>query len=344
MKYRGINYDIGTKTLAGGMTREEFDLDIISAEIAIIKNELHCNAIRISGLSLERIVQASTIALKHGLTVLFSPSLHYENQEKTFQYIINNAIAAEKLRLVFPNLVFVVGCELSIFTGGFVKSTEVSQRMKEMFGFWSMIKNILGVKRHYNKKLNQFLLNVVNEVKIHFHGQITYASGPWEKVNWEIFDFISVDFYRASYNKSTYVQQLRNYTKSGKPLCITEFGCCTYKGADEKGPMGWAIVDWSAKKPELKSVYTRDEETQSKYLMELLNIFADEKILGAFVFTFISNSYPYNDNPKYDLDMAAYGIVKKMPGNENKYYMGLPWVPKKSFFELAGFYKVHAQD
>ena len=108
--------------------------------------------------------------------------------------------------------------------------------------------------------------------------------------------------------------------------------------------MGWAIVNWSAKKPELKSVYTRDEETQAKYLRELLNIFEDEEILGAFVFTFISNNYPYNDNPKYDLDMAAYGIVKKMPDNEDKYYKGLPWGPKKSFFELANFYAAHAKD
>jgi hypothetical protein len=62
MQYKGINYDIGTRTITGGLTREIFDLDIVIEEIKIIKNELHCNAIRISGLYIERIVKASEIA------------------------------------------------------------------------------------------------------------------------------------------------------------------------------------------------------------------------------------------------------------------------------------------
>jgi hypothetical protein len=36
-----------------------------------------------------------------------------------------------------------------------------------------------------------------------------------------------------------------------------EFGCCTYKGAEDKGAedkgaTGWAIVDWEKAKPEIK--------------------------------------------------------------------------------------------
>jgi hypothetical protein len=35
---------MGTITLTGGLTRDIFDPDVVSKEIQIIKNELHCNA------------------------------------------------------------------------------------------------------------------------------------------------------------------------------------------------------------------------------------------------------------------------------------------------------------
>src|SRR5437762_2462982 len=98
MNYRGINYDTGTKTTMGSTTRKTFDLNIVAKEIDIIKNELYCNAIRISGFDIERIVKTAEIALEKGLMVWFSPSLQYDNQENTLRYIIQSAKAAENLR------------------------------------------------------------------------------------------------------------------------------------------------------------------------------------------------------------------------------------------------------
>jgi len=43
LPYRGIIM-MGTITLTGGLTRDIFDPDVVSKEIQIIKNELHCNA------------------------------------------------------------------------------------------------------------------------------------------------------------------------------------------------------------------------------------------------------------------------------------------------------------
>jgi hypothetical protein len=39
MKYKGINHDTGTRTITGGLTREDFDPAGIAEEIYIIKNE-----------------------------------------------------------------------------------------------------------------------------------------------------------------------------------------------------------------------------------------------------------------------------------------------------------------
>jgi len=340
MHYKGINYDTGTQTTTGGLTRENFDAAIAAKEIDIIKHELHCNAIRISGQDLDRVVLASEIALAQGLTVWFSSFLPYSNQAITLAHITRAAEAAEKLRIRFSNviIIFVAGCELSLFTDGFVKGNTAKEKMSNMFGPLSMIKKMLGIPRTYNWQLNQFLSDAVEVIRTKFNGQITYASGAWEKIDWQPFDIVGVDYYRAAYNKSTYSKGLQNYKKAGKPLSITEFGCCTYKGADDKGGMGWAIVDWKKNPPQLKGAYKRDEQTQAQYLLELLTLFNTENVYAAFVFTFISGNYPHYDDPGHDLDMAAYGIVKIMGNDGQEHYKGLPWLPKLAFFKLAGYY------
>lgn len=338
MKYKGINYDIGTKTITGRVTRETFDINNIAKEIGIIKNELHCNAIRISGLDIDRIAVTAELALKQGLTVWFSPTLHYDTQDNTLQYIIEGARAAEKLRRNYTNIIYIIGCELSLFTEGFIEGKTGEERTKKMFSPLSVVKNLLGIKRSYNKKLNAFLTTAVTEVKKQFKGQVSYASGTWEKVNWNLFDIVGIDHYRAIYNKALYTKQIQEYKKIGKPVSIMEFGCCTYKGADDKGATGWAIVDWKKEKPELTGDYKRDEETQAQYLLDLLDIFKAEDVYAAFVFTFITSNYTYSDDPKYDLDMASYGIVKAMGNGGKKYYSNLPWLPKLAFMKLGEYY------
>jgi hypothetical protein len=341
MRYKGINYDIGTKTITGLLTRETFDLAVVTREIEIIKNDLHCNAIRISGLDIDRIAQASEIALKLGLTVWFSPSLQYENRESTLNYLVEASQAAEKLRKTFPDIIFVSGCELSLFTSGFVTGKTWSERLKKMFSPLSFIKNSIGIKRTYNRRLNTFLSQAVTEIRKRYHGQITYCSGTWEKVDWEIFDIIGVDLYRSSFNKSTYVKELQRYQQAGKPMIIMEFGCCAYEGADEKGAMGWAIVDWQKTPPEIKGNYLRDEDTQAHYLLELLEIFDSQNVYGAFVFTFISYNYFHSSDPVFDLDMASFGIVKSLKNHDGVYSDDLSWAPKKSFFAVSDYYKSH---
>ena len=44
MKFWGINYDVGTKTVTGGLTRESFLAEDVKTEMDVIKNTLHCIA------------------------------------------------------------------------------------------------------------------------------------------------------------------------------------------------------------------------------------------------------------------------------------------------------------
>jgi len=338
MKCRGINYDTGTRTLRGGLTRSVFDVSIVTREIEIIKSELHCNAIRISGCNIDRIKQAAEIALKRGLTVWFSPAIQYEDQQETFQYIIQAAERAEELRTRYEHIVFVTGCEFTLFTQGFINGITGEERIHNMFSPWSMIKNMIGLKRTYNKRLRTFLSRLVSETRKLFHGQITYASGTWEKPDWKLFDIAGIDHYRAAYNRAVYTKQLQQFKKIGVPLYITEFGCCTYQGAGDKGAMGWNVVDWNQSPPRLRENFIRDESEQANSIIELLEIFDREEIPGAFIFKFISPVYRYNEDARFDLDMAAYSVVKSLPENLPGYQGNLPWMPKTAFYKLGNYY------
>jgi hypothetical protein len=47
---KGINYDVGTFTRGKkSSSRDVFDPAIVQREMEIIKKDLHCNAVRISG-------------------------------------------------------------------------------------------------------------------------------------------------------------------------------------------------------------------------------------------------------------------------------------------------------
>ncbi|WP_208607650.1 hypothetical protein [Paenibacillus pectinilyticus] len=314
-----------------------FDPAIIQREMSIIKYDLHCTAVRISGQDIERLTLAAEFALQVGLEVWLSPAYIDATEEETLTYFIQCAKAAEVLRLQFPHILFVVGCELSFFMKGLIDGATSFDRIQTMMKPWRLL--FSTVKRgSFHKRLNAFLGRATSAVRAHFHGQLTYASGSWENVNWDHFDIIGIDYYREKFNKRFYREKLRKYMSHDKPVVVTEFGSCTYQGAADKGGYGWAIVDRSATPPQLKSAVIRDEEEQVTYMRELFDIFAEEKVDGAFWFTFVMATYPHDDNPLYNLDTASYSVVQSYSNQNGKTYPDMPWEPKKSFYALAEYY------
>ena len=338
---KGINYDVGTFTRGkGSSSRDIFTPAIVKREMEIIKHDLHCNAIRISGQDLGRLTVAAEFAIQQGLEVWFSPALIDATEPEMLTYFAECSRAAEKLRENSPNIIFVAGCELTFFMKGLVLGDTSFDRIQTFMSPWRLLKNTI-LKGSYHKRLNRYLSKAVKVIREHFHGEVTYASGPWENVEWDLFDMVGIDYYREAHNKNSYREKLRTYVKHGKPVVILEFGCCTYKGAEDKGGYGWAIVDRSKTPHLLKGDYIRDENVQVQYLTELLDIFAEEQVNGAFLFTFVMPSYPYNENARYDLDTASYSVVKSYPDQFGTTYKDLPWEPKKAFTALADYYGNH---
>ena len=146
-----------------------------------------------------------------------------------------------------------------------------------------------------------------------FGGQLTYSSGPWEEVDWRPFDVVGIDLYRDTENAATFVDDVRALHRHGKPVVITEFGCCAFRGAEDLGGGGFLVVDWTAAPPIVEPGLVRDEQVQARYIDELLDVFTAERVHGAFVYDFIEPGNPYSPDPRFDLDMAGFGVVKCYP-------------------------------
>jgi nitrogen regulatory protein PII-like uncharacterized protein len=329
---KGVNYDVGVpKYSSTSLTSTK-----MTEEIGIIKNELHCNAVRIYGRDLNKLLECSNIALQAGLQVWFSPRCINATFQETLDYIKESSSAAEDLRKISPGIVYVIGNEFSLDLKGFVEGETTYERIENLSKPVYLLKNFLG--QGINKELNSFLAESAAAARDNFKGEITYASGQWEKINWDLFDIISINYYRNRFNSFNYRRRIRKLAEKGKKLAVTEFGCCSYKGADKKGARGYAVVDYNGTRPRLKKNYRRDESIQSDYLVDLLNIYSSENVYAVFIYTFISRRAVYNIKEQFDLDMANFGLIKVLlpePVDLSAPYL---WEKKKAFEEVSKFY------
>ena len=333
MHRKGINYDVGIEFRPDYMSRPTLDTEIVHRELEIIKNDLHCNAIRISGTDIDRLKTATEDALKQGLEVWLSPHLHNKSPQETLDYIVQGATAAEALRQQYPNLIFILGCELTWFMQGILKGDDFSERLGSPLSLWWRLK----IRKLHNEPLNLFLVQAATAVREIFHGKLTYASAPIESVDWSLFDFVCLDYYRVNRNRDSYGERLKRHFVHNKPVIITEVGLCTYRGAEDKGARGFMIVD-PKNHQQINGDYVRDEELQARELIDMLHIIDDAGVDGAFVYTFVAPVLTYSENPRYDLDMASYALVKSFTSQFGKTYPAMHWEPKASFHTVAEYY------
>ena len=244
------------------------------------------------------------------------------------------------LRRQVPGVVFVMGCETTVFNSGFVPGDDQMERMRTIMDPAGLVGNGVSLDELV-RRFEASMADNLAAVRAAFGGPVTYASGPWEPVDWSGFDIVGVDLYRDAANRNTYAQQLAAYFATGRPVVVTEFGCCAYRGAPDRGAMGWAIVDRDARPPRLRESVVRDEQVQADELRDLVRILDRAGVDGAFWFTFAGFEYPHSEDPWYDLDCASFGVVKMLDGG-GRAYPGLPWEPKRAFHALAECYAAPA--
>ena len=368
MNRKGVCYDSGSYMAFNW--RPDFDPAIVRRELEIIRKDLHCNAVKITGSDIGRLTTSSRAALEQGLEVWFSPTA-WGAQNATLELVVKAAREAEKLNQEFADkIVLVVGGEFTLFVDGIIEGRNFVERMASLakdFGQQrqpgqqpaDLAEPIARLKAaEHNRLFESFLHNVADSVRQVFHGKITYASLVWESVNWSLFDFVGVDHYRAARVKDRYAEMLKPALETGKPVVITEVGMPTYEGAEVNGAgLGGDIIAEDSRyfhyklpllgrliRPKLKSgKHVRDEGLQARELVDQLTILDGAGVHGAFVSTFLEQTKPYDDDPRYDLDMGSLSLVKYYEGGKRHgaTYPDMTWEPKESFRAVAEYYASH---
>ncbi|MFC9243804.1 hypothetical protein ACFT7S_07050 [Streptomyces sp. NPDC057136] len=324
----------------GVICRKHFSAEVVKRELRIIRDDLHCNAVRVMGGDPERIELAAGYAADLGLEVWFSPYPLELATDEMLSLFADCAERAERLRRRGAEVVFVAGAELSLMNKGFLPGDSSDERV-------ALLSRPDRVREHIGEvgaRVNDFLGKATVLVRERFGGKVTYAAVPFERVDWTPFDIMSMDLYRSAAITDQFAEGVRNLVEQGKPVAITEFGAASYDGAGDRGAHGLEIVEYDkdTRAPlRLNGHYARDEAGQAAYLRELLEAFDAGGIDSTFVFTVAPYDHLHRPggDPRQDLDLASYGIVKVLEDRLGAAYPDMPWEPKAAFTTLADHYR-----
>ncbi|MGA4987392.1 hypothetical protein [Nonomuraea bangladeshensis] len=336
MRAKGISYETGFLN-KGEFSRREFDHDVVRRELRIIRDDLHCTAVRVIGGDPDRLEFAATCAAELGLEVWFSPYPLELTREECLKLFADCAERAERVRRRGAEVVFVAGAELSLMNPGFLPGGSLRERLDGLLRGEGLPERVAGA----STLVNDFLGEAVALVRERFGGRVTYASIPLERVDWTPFDFVSVDLYRSAEVADRFEDGVRALVAQGKPVAITEFGAAGYRGAGDLGATALDAVEYDEHGPvRLRGVYERDEPGQAAYVRELLEIFDAAGVDSAFVFILALYDHVHrpDGDPRDDLDLASYGIVKVLAEGRGTTYPDLHWEPKEAFAAVAAHY------
>jgi len=339
MRANGITYDTGF--LRDGVTsREQFDPVVVRRELTVVREDLHCDAVHITGGDPQRLQLAAEIAAELGLEVWFSPYPLELTTDDMLPLFVECAQLAERLRADGAAIVFVTGVEMSIMNKGFTAGVDVNDRLANL-----LADPDLRAQRFtaLSDQLNEFLREAVAAVRENFGGRVTYAAVPFERVDWDLFDIVSVELIRSAEVADRFRDGVRSIVAQSKPVAITGFGCASWNGAADVAPRSMEVIEYDDRTGaanRLTRTLTRDEIGQAEYLLELLQIFDEEGVDAAFVFILALYDLPHrpDGDPRDDLDLASLGIVKVLEGHNGHSYPDLPWEPKAAFHAIADFY------
>ncbi|WP_406299197.1 hypothetical protein OG948_28535 [Embleya sp. NBC_00888] len=340
MRAKGITYDTGF-VRDGTNSRVRFDPDEVGRELRIIRDDLHCNAVRITGGLPDRLEIAARHAADLGLEVWFSPYPLELTTDEMSALFADCAERAERIRQrARAEVVFVTGAELSLMNKGFLPGESVDERVELLTHPDRLREHIAEV----GARVNDFLGKAAALVRERFGGRITYAAVPLERVDWTPFDIVSLDLYRSAETAAQFAEGVHGLVASQqKPFAITEFGAACF---GDTGARGLEIVehDRDTGMPiRLNGEYVRDEAGQAAYVRELLEAFDAGGIDSTFVFLFALHSHPHrpDGDPRDDLDLASYGIVKVLESRHGDAYPDLRWEPKAAFATVAEYHRTH---
>ncbi|WP_229909870.1 abortive phage infection protein [Streptomyces flavofungini] len=328
---RGVMYECEDgETPHTGWKRTRMRSDMRS-----IRRELHANSVAAFGTGVERLTATATEAAEHGMHVWLQPRMADVPEREILDHLAETGRQAERLRRQGARVYLSVGCEFILFVPGIVPGANAVERIENMLkGNWN--------PEAAQRKLTRFIGLAAKTGRRVFRGPLTYGSAHGDKVDWDLFDIVSVNYYESFADPRGHVKELAPYRKWGKPVAITECGTCTFKGAPDAGGMGWDVVDYSKPKPEVRMGVRRSEHTQAQYLGEVLNVFEQMNLHAAMVYQFVTSDAPHRRERRYDLDIASYSLTKAIWKAADSPTARWHWEPKESFHAVARHF-AHAE-
>ena len=219
-----------------------------------------------------------------------------------------------------------MGAEFVLFVPGIVPGADAVERVR------NLLSGRYDAKR-MQRRLSAFIADAARVGRSTFGGRLSYAAAEDDVVDWRLFDVVGIDYYASFPRRSQHVRALHRYTRLGKPVAIAEFGTCTYKGAGRRGGLAWDVLDATGER--LRGHLVRSERAQARYLVGRLRIFEALGLDSATVYQFVTPDAPHRSQPRYDLDMASYGIVKPIWATRDRPTSRWHWEPKAAFRALS---------
>jgi hypothetical protein len=317
LRHRGVVYTVGK----GETPATAWSARRMRADLRATRDELHADTVDITGDGVDRLTATAAEAAELGLHIWLQPTLGDVPERDILEHLAETGRFAERLRHQGASVDFSVpGATVLDRVRNILDGTFDPARMQ--------------------RRLDAFTKKAATLGRSVFHGNLSYAAAQDDEVDWTLFDIVGIDYYSYFRQPAHYVRELHRYQRWGKPVTITEFGTCAYKGAEKTAGMGWNVVDRDRSPEEIKGHLTRSEHTQASYLVDLLEVFEAMGLYGAMAFEFVTPDAPHRaHDPRHDLDMASYAITKTVKDRPGDPSSGWHWEPKEAFHALARHYR-----
>ncbi len=342
MRNYGITYDTGI-TADGDCTRKHYDDAVARRELQVIATDLHATAVRVTGGDLQRLASAGEHALAAGLELWFSPVPVNLQPGALPGYFARCAAEAERLRQAHEGrVVLVTGCEISLWCAGFLPGGDtVSGRIATVTDPGLQSKpDVIAALGSGLERARCTLRDVASAARGQFAAAtLLRGRAVGNRRLGPVRPGLRRCLPRLGQRRLGDRDALRAYRRFGRPVAVTEFGCCTYRGAADRGGTGFMIVDEKTGPASIPGTYERDEQEQVRYLHDMLAIYEAEDIDSAFWHTFAGFEYSRHlTDPHRDFDLASYGVVAVLDHGRGATYPDMAWEPKQVFGALAAAY------
>jgi len=121
-------------------------------------------------------------------------------------------IGAERLRREGTDVVLLTGSELSLFNRGFLSGDTLEDRL----ALFATPERLRAAMPHLRERVNAFLAEAAAGVGRRFGGNVSYASLPFEHVDWTPFDIVATDGgYRSAEVAGRFREGIRSSSRRG---------------------------------------------------------------------------------------------------------------------------------